>query len=93
MTRNSVFFVCQQLCEVPLHSSPFVFPWTVIHHKISAGLSTHLASNEDVSNIGCVMYEICHNLISFQNVASFKFVVTIMPVEGAERKMNGNVDA
>jgi hypothetical protein len=39
------------------------------------------------------MYKICHNLISFQNVASFKFVVTIMPVEGAERKMNGNVDA
>ena len=93
MTRNSVFFVCKQLCEVPLHSFAFCFPWTVIHHKISAGLSTHLANNEDVSNKGCVMYKICHNLIPFQNVASFKFVVTIMPVEGVERKMNSDVDA
>jgi hypothetical protein len=73
--------------------SPFFLPWTVIHHKISAGLSTHLADNEDVSNKGCVMYKIRHNLIIFQNVARFKFVVMIMLVEGAERKMNSNVDA
>jgi len=59
----------------------------VIHHNISAGLSIHLVNNEDVSSKGC------HNLIPFQNVASFKFVVTILPVEGVERKMNGGVDA
>ena len=65
----------------------------MIHHKISAGLSTHLANNEDVSNKGCVMYKISHNLVPIQNVASFKLVVAIMPVKGVERKMNSNVDA
>jgi hypothetical protein len=76
-----------------LHSFVVSFPWTVKHHKISAVLSTHLANNEDVSNKGRVMYKISHNLVPFQNVASLKFVVTIMPVKGVERKMNSNVDA
>jgi hypothetical protein len=65
----------------------------VIHHNISAGLSTHLANNEDISNTECAMNKMYHNLMPFQNVAGFKFVVMIMPIADVERKVNTNVDA
>jgi len=103
ITEDRIFLLNDQkqpllFLQATLWSPPpflrLLFPMDcVTHHKISAGLSTHLANNEDVSNKGCVMYKICHNLIPFQNVASFKFVVMIMPVEGVERKMNSNIDA